>query len=162
MNTTEYNTCVDAYADALFRFVFKNVRHQAIAEDAVQSAFEVLWQKRKDVSSEQAKSFLFTVAYRKMIDEQRRQMRVTLKEDIPDHWHTTSGHVQTDLKQHLHRAIEKLPDVQKQLILLRDYEGYSYQEIAGITGLNEGQVKINLYRARTFLKQALISVETSI
>jgi RNA polymerase sigma-70 factor (ECF subfamily) len=55
-----------------------------------------------------------------------------------------------------------LPDLQKQLVLLKDYEGYSYEEMAGITGLNEGQVKITLYRARTSLKNALISIENTI
>jgi RNA polymerase sigma-70 factor (ECF subfamily) len=44
--------------------------------------------------------------------------------------------------------------------MLRDYEGYSYQEIATITGLSESQVKVYIYRARIFLREYLVSVET--
>jgi RNA polymerase sigma-70 factor (ECF subfamily) len=59
----------------------------------------------------------------------------------------------SDLKEVLHNAIGQLNDVQRSVVLLRDYEGYSYQEIADITGLNETQVKVYIFRARQFLKQ---------
>jgi RNA polymerase sigma-70 factor (ECF subfamily) len=97
-----------------------------------------------------------------MIDEIRKQKRILYKDEINE---TIGGYSETkqiDLKKSLENALHKLPDIQKQLILLKDYEGYSYEEMASITGLNEGQVKINLYRARTFLKQELISVDTHI
>jgi RNA polymerase sigma-70 factor (ECF subfamily) len=42
---------------------------------------------------------------------------------------------------------------------LRDYEGYSYEEIGEITGLNESQVKVYIYRARLALKQYIGSLE---
>jgi RNA polymerase sigma-70 factor (ECF subfamily) len=44
--------------------------------------------------------------------------------------------------------------------MLRDYEGYSYKEISGMTGLSESQVKVYIYRARVFLKDFVGSVET--
>jgi RNA polymerase sigma-70 factor (ECF subfamily) len=43
--------------------------------------------------------------------------------------------------------------------LLRDYEGYSYDEIGEITGLNESQVKVYIYRARISLKNYLVKME---
>ena len=49
-------------------------------------------------------------------------------------------------------ALEKLPPVQKKVILMRDYEPYSYVEIAWITGLNDSQVKVYIFRARAFMK----------
>jgi RNA polymerase sigma-70 factor (ECF subfamily) len=44
--------------------------------------------------------------------------------------------------------------------MLRDYEGYSYKEIGEITGLNEAQVKINIYMGRVALKNFIGKIET--
>jgi RNA polymerase sigma-70 factor (ECF subfamily) len=52
-----------------------------------------------------------------------------------------------------------LPPDQQSALLLRDYEGYSYKEISEITGLNEAQVKVYIYRARVFLKNYLVKIE---
>jgi len=52
----------------------------------------------------------------------------------------------------LNRAIENLPEDQRSVLLLRDYEGYSYKEIADITNLTETKVKVYIYRARVYLK----------
>ena len=66
----------------------------------------------------------------------------------------------TDLNEILHAALERLPEHQRSVILLRDYEGYSYQEIAEITGMSEAQVKINIYRGRIALKNYIGKIET--
>jgi RNA polymerase sigma-70 factor (ECF subfamily) len=60
----------------------------------------------------------------------------------------------------LTEALGKLPNIQRSVILLRDYEGYSYEEIGEITGLNESQVKVYIYRARVFLKEYIGSLDT--
>ena len=65
----------------------------------------------------------------------------------------------SDLNDILHEAINKLPASQQSVIMLRDYEGYSYEEIAEITGLNESQVKVYIYRGRIFLKNYIGSLE---
>ena len=66
------------------------------------------------------------------------------------------------LKDILNDAIKKLPDVQRSVILLRDYEGYSYEEIGKMTDLSESQVKVYIYRARVFLKEYIGSLENVI
>ncbi len=65
----------------------------------------------------------------------------------------------SDLKEILDEAVEKLPDIQRSVLLLRDYEGYSYEEIGQITGLNESQVKVYIYRARIFMKDYFVSMD---
>jgi len=67
-----------------------------------------------------------------------------------------------DLNMILHAALERLPENQRSVILLRDYEGYSYQEIGEITGMTEAQVKINIYRGRLALKNYIGKIETVI
>jgi RNA polymerase sigma-70 factor (ECF subfamily) len=61
-----------------------------------------------------------------------------------------------DLNEVLHRALEKLPAVQRSVILLRDYEGYNYKEIGEITGLSEAQVKTYIFRGRVALRNYLV------
>ncbi|NJM16278.1 MAG: hypothetical protein HC896_13690 [Bacteroidales bacterium] len=55
-----------------------------------------------------------------------------------------------------------MPEVQRTLILLRDYEGYSYNEIASITGLTEAQVKVYIFRGRVALKSFIGNIQTVI
>jgi RNA polymerase sigma-70 factor (ECF subfamily) len=69
---------------------------------------------------------------------------------------------QPDLKSILNSAIQKLPEIQRSVIMLRDYEGYDYAEIGNITGLNESQVKVYIFRARQTLKNYLVSIENII
>lgn len=155
MEAKEYNICVQEWADALFRFACKCTGQASDAHDVVQGSFEVLWQKRKDVSVEKAKAFLFQVAYRQSIDNYRKKAKVVYAQG-PEN---SSSTFNPDLKKVLERALARLDEQSRALVLLKDYEGYSYDEIADITDLSESQVKVYLHRARKTLKEYLVSVE---
>jgi len=161
MTVEEYNSSVDSYSDGLFRFILKNTKDRDMAMDIVQESFEKLWKRVSVVSYEKVKSYLFTTAYHTMIDFIRKDKNVEDIEKInPDKY----SHMQqyTDLQKILHEAVEKLPEIQRSVILLRDYEGYSYREIGEITGLSEAQVKVYIYRGRVFLKSYIVSIENVI
>jgi RNA polymerase sigma-70 factor (ECF subfamily) len=66
---------------------------------------------------------------------------------------------QPDVSRILDEALSRLNPTQKSLVLLKDYEGYSYQEIGEITGLNPTQVKVYLHRARMTLRSYLVKPE---
>jgi RNA polymerase sigma-70 factor (ECF subfamily) len=138
----------------VYRFIVKNIRHTEDAQDIVQSAFEKLWVNRAQVLPEKAKSYLFTVAYHQMIDHIRKSNKMPLAEEtfVP---HEPINQAQAELKQLLMRAVNQLNPTQKSLVLLKDYEGYSYQEIAEIMNLSDSQVKVYLHRARLILKNKL-------
>ena len=158
MTEKEYNDCVSQYADNVYRFIVKNLRHEEDARDIVQSAFEKLWRNREQVLSEKAKSYLFTVAYNQMIDHIRKVKRIHLQESFEEDNQVT--HQQNhQLKKTLMEALNRLNETQKSLVMLKDYEGYSYEEIGEIMGLNESQVKVYLHRARLSLRNYLVSVE---
>jgi len=151
MNRSEYNRCVDEVSDGLYRFLLKNMKESEVAKDLVQESFMRLWEKHKEVNAGKGKSWLFTTAYRLMIDHFRKNNRVEAFETKRH----SAGNVEnaySDLKEVLNKAVDKLPEIQRSVILLRDYEGYSYHEIGEITGLNESQVKVYIFRARVFLK----------
>ena len=153
MTESEYNQCVNLYADNVYRFILKSLGHSADAEDVVQVAFEKMWMNRVQVDFSRCKSYLFTVAYHQMIDHIRKSKRISLKEEFRDDAKISNSNYQNDTKRLLNEALNKLNDVQKSLVLLKDYEGHSYQEIGEITGLNESQVKVYLHRARLILRE---------
>jgi RNA polymerase sigma factor (sigma-70 family) len=161
MSIEEYNYCVDNYADGLYRFLYKNIRKREQAEDLVQDTFERLWVKAEEVNFEKAKSYLFTTAYHAMIDQVRKEKFTGNFTEV--NFNALSHHEQySDVQEILHQALDKLPEIQRSVVLLRDYEGYSYEEIGEITNLNEAQVKVYIYRARLFLKNYMGSLETVI
>jgi RNA polymerase sigma-70 factor (ECF subfamily) len=151
MTEFEYNECVNNHADGLFRFIVKNLRHEEDARDIVQTSFEKLWRNRDQVETAKSKAYLFTVGYNQMIDHIRKNKRVQLKEEFEEQ--TGIQYQQhTGLKKTLMEALNRLNETQKSLVMLKDYEGYSYEEIGEITNLNESQVKVYIFRARTFLR----------
>lgn len=158
MTAEEYNRCVDMYADNLYRFILKNVKDKEKAQDIVQDTYEKLWLKVSETESKNAKSYMFTTAYRTMIDYLRKDKRQGSMDEVP--MIAVSHNKQySDLKEILNEALNKLPEIQKSVVLLRDYEGYAYDEIGEITGLTESQVKVYIFRARTFLKNYIGSIE---
>jgi RNA polymerase sigma factor (sigma-70 family) len=161
MTEREYNECVTTYADNVYRFILKNLRHEEDARDVVQTAFEKMWRNREDVDASKSKSYLFTVAYHQMIDHIRKVKRIQLKEEFNDTTKVQDKPMH-NLKKVLEKALDRLSETQRSLVLLKDYEGYSYEEIGKITGLNESQVKVYLHRARTQLKNYLVRLENVI
>ena len=159
MTVDEFNQCVDLYADNLYRFILKNVKDKDKAHDVVQDTYEKLWMKISEVPSTNAKSYMFTTAYRTMIDLFRREKKQTNMDesDMEDlKFHTKQY---SDLKTILNEAVNKLPDIQRMVVMMRDYEGYSYKEIGEMTHLTEAQVKVYIFRARVFLKNYIGNIE---
>ncbi len=161
MTVREYNTAVDEFADAVYRFIRGNLRDDDRANDIVQDAYEKLWMNVTEIEYRVVKSWLFSTAYHNMIDILRKEKRIVSIEDS----HTEeAGHYSqySDLSEILNQALERLPEQQKSTVMLRDYEGYSYREIGEITGLSEAQVKINIFRGRMALKNYIGQIETLI
>ena len=161
MTEKEYNECVALYADNVFRFIVKNLRHEEDARDVVQTAFEKLWMNRASVDNAKSKSYLFTVAYNQMIDHLRKVKRIYLKDEFNENAKVTHRHI-NNTKAILEEALSKLSETQRSLVVLKDYEGYNYEEIGQITGLSASQVKVYLHRARLQLKEYIVKIENVI
>ena len=159
MTVADYNRSVDQFSDPVFRFVLKNIQDKEKARDVVQDTFEKLWVNHDRVDGEKVKSWIFTTAYRTMIDQIRKDKKQGDFENV-DQGKYAHDEQYSDLKEILNEAITRLPADQKSVLMLRDYEGYSYKEIAEICNLSEPQVKVYIYRARVFLKNYIGSIET--
>lgn len=158
MTAKEYNSAVDEYADNIYRFVLKHIKNVDAAKDVVQETFAKVWIKHGDIEAAKVRSYLFTTAHHTLIDVLRKEKYQTDVEVIDRHMNEAPVS-NMDLQKTLHDALDQLPEIQRTVILLRDYEGYDYSEIGEITNLTESQVKVYIFRARTKLKQILISVE---
>lgn len=159
MTEREYNQCVNLYADNVYRFILKNLRHEEDSRDVVQTAFEKMWVNRAEIDNAKCKSYLFTVAYHQMIDHIRKVKRIVLKDEFKEDARISTERPVSNTKKILEEALSRLSEMQRSLVLLKDYEGYSYEEIGKITGLNASQVKVYLHRARLQLKNFLVSPE---
>ena len=107
------------------------------------------------------KLIFFSTAYHTMIDLIRKEKRMKDFSQLKAESVSNSKHY-SDLQEILHEALLRLPEVQRMVILLRDYEGYAYAEIGEITGLSESQVKVYIYRGRVFLKHYIGNLQAVI
>lgn len=158
MNRNQYNESIELYADNIYRFIVKHTQNKMLAEDIMQDTFTKVWEKHETVSVEKVKSYLFTTAYHQLIDTLKKEKRST-DIDTQDLKHEEGLSHLFDVQKTLNEAVNKLPEIQKTVVLLRDYEGYNYNEIAEITSLSESQVKVYIFRARQALKNYLKSAE---
>ena len=161
MTVKEYNKAVEEFADPVYRFIRADLKDDERANDIVQDSFEKLWRHVSEIDFKVVKSWLFSTAYHAMIDIIRKEKKMTLVEEYQESVLLNDSQY-SDLNEILHSALERLPELQRSSVLLRDYEGYSYQEIGNITGQTEAQVKINIYRGRIALKTFIGKIETVI
>ena len=156
MTPQEYNKAVEEYSDRIYRFVLKSMGDQDKARDVVQDCYEKLWIGVEEIDYVKAKAWLFTTAHNSMIDILRKGKRLVSVDSPPELMHEQTY---SDLNEILHQCLGRLDESWRSVILLRDYEGYSYSEIGEITGQSESQVKINIYRARMALRKMIGKME---
>lgn len=145
---------VKEHANALYGFGLKFLRDSENAQDIVQDVFEKLWVNRDAVEFEKAKSWMFTTAYHAILNFIKRRKRMDYDSDkLPEKG--ANEKLSFVLNEVVERAISILPPLQKSIILLRDLEGYSYQEIGEILEISDSQVKVYLFRARNKIKKQL-------
>ncbi len=155
MNRQDYNICVEKISDSLFRFSVNFLKDKEAAKDIVQDVLEKLWINRDKIEKEKAKAWLFTCAHNAMINyiHKRARMSSMSNEKLPERYEQANFHFES--KQVIDHIVGILPPIQKSIILLRDLEGYAYEEIGEILDLSPSQVKVYLFRARLKLKKQL-------
>lgn len=137
----------------LFGFVFKSLGDEEDANDIVQDAFMKLWQHHEKVEPEKAKSWLFTTAYNALINFAKKRGRTARMAEGFEIGYESKNRF--ELQEIIDNALKTLPQQQKDILLLRDLEGYNYQEIGEILNLTESQVKVYLFRARKKMKEQI-------
>ncbi len=152
MNSKDYNHSVALYSGRLLRFVRKLLKDDDSAADVSQNCFMRLWENLDKVEVDKAKSWLFTVAYRESLQLIAKKKQKT---DLSALDSLSYESPMPDLKDVIERCLVQLPEIQRSVLMLRDYEGYDYIEIGKILELKESQVKVYLFRARQKMKEQI-------
>lgn len=167
-----YNELVKRYKDPLMNFIYKFVGSRDIAEDILQETFFRLYRK-KDYYTTVAKfsTWIYTIAANLAKTELRRRNRRSIfsihgtssKDDeeiseyeIPDERYRPDFRTDSNLKYEIiQKSLMKVKPIYRELIILRDIQELSYEEIAEITGLKIGTVKSRINRGRARLQELL-------
>lgn len=142
------------YSDDIFRYAFSILRNYEAARDALQEVFKRYVESENNYREEcNHKTWLFTITRNYSYDKlkEKRNSNIPL-EDLSG---LSYSHADLDDLISLREALLQLSEEQNELIYLRDYEGYTYQEIAAFTEQSVDNVKIKLFRAKKKLKELL-------
>ena len=163
-----YGKIVNRYRGRLYNFIFRFVGERETAEDIVQETFLRAFRKRKEYRAiANFSTWLFTIAGNLAKSELRRRKRWRLFSlhkddendtgmDLPDESFRPDTVTESSIADvQIQQAILSLPEKYRQVVLLRDVEGLSYQEISEISKCPVGTVKSRVNRARLKLQQKL-------
>ena len=152
----------------LYRLAVRITLNPEDAEDTVQETMMKVWNKRQQWEQiESMEAFCMTICRNIALDKTHRmtgseQSLDADEHDTPDtnyHANPEQQTIEQDRIRLVRTIIDSLPEKQRSVIQLRDFEGKSYKEIAAIMDISEEQVKINIYRARQAVKQRFIETE---
>lgn len=152
--------------DKLFRLALCITRNREEAEDIVQDTMLRVWNRREEWNVwETVEGFCLTICRNLAIDRSQkmdaRHVELTPEvTELPDMAAPDKLMERDERLGLLHRLIAELPEKQRTILQLRDVEGKSYKEIAGILQLTEEVVKVNLFRARQRIKLKYNEIDT--
>jgi RNA polymerase sigma-70 factor (ECF subfamily) len=153
LNRREYNIAVEKHASNLYGYVFSFLRNSEDSQDIVQDVFEKLWKNKKKVEVEKCKAWMFRTGHNTLINFAKRKQRTVYNTDLIPEQINVDNRFET--QEIIDLALSLLPPLQKSIVLLRDLEGYTYEEISETLEISDSQVKVYLYRARKKIKKQL-------
>lgn len=155
---------------ALYRHVLRIVGGSADAEDVVQDALISAWRSMGSFSGDSFRAWVFRIATNRAIDvirarRRRGELPLDPPEDAEVEWlePAAPGPELAELAGRrealalVEEALGELPAEQRAALLLRDVEGFSYDEIATIAAVELGTVKSRIHRARVAVRNALVA-----
>jgi RNA polymerase sigma-70 factor (ECF subfamily) len=136
----------------VYRYCAKILGDSSLAKDATQETFIKVYENRKNYTGNNFAAWLYTIAKNTCLNYQRNR-----KDFVEYVEGTRPNYINEDvfLKEYIDNMIEKLPETYREVIILREYEEFSYEEIAQILDLDINLIKIRVHRARKILKKLL-------
>ena len=165
MSLEAFKTRVLPAKDKLYRFALKMLGDADEARDVVQEVFIKVWNKRDEMHElENMEAWCMRVTRNLSLDKLKSKKR-KLTDSLDQTMEISMGESSTpyndaemsDAMKKVGQYIAALPEKQKQIIQLRDVEGYSYNEICDILEIDLNQVKVNLFRARQAVRNNLLN-----
>ena len=168
MKKISFRTDVLPLKNELYRLALRITLNPADAEDVVQETMMKVWNRRQQWEQiESMEAFCLTICRNLSLDKTRKmshqdQSLDSGEHDAPDYSYAANPEEQAigqDRVRLVRQLINSLPEKQRTVMQLRDFEGKSYKEIAAILNISEEQVKVNIFRARQTVKQKYIEAE---
>ena len=157
MENINFRTTVLPLSDRLYRLALRITMNKAEAEDVVQDTLLKVWECREDWNRiNNLEAFAIATCRNRALDVVKRAGRDTENLDEMVHFSNQTPHEQLEAREEIslvRQLMDSLPEVQRTIMLLRDIEGKTYQEIAQTLDISETQVKVYLHRARTKIKE---------
>lgn len=164
MENISFRTTVLPLSDKLFRLALRITMNKAEAEDVVQDTLLKVWEHREEWEQiNNLEAFAIATCRNRALDVMKRAGRNTEKLDEMAHFSSQTPQEQLEADERIslvNRLMDDLPEVQRTIMLLRDIEGKTYQEIAQTLDISETQVKVYLHRARTKIKERIWTINT--
>jgi len=164
MSLEAFKTRVLPAKDKMYRFAQRLLKDDEEAKDIVQEAMIRVWNKRDEMHT-----YLNMEAWCMRIVRNLSLDRIKSKQYNSDRLDNTynlsapgkNPEQKTEIDntmENIHNFIASLPDKQRQIMQLRDIEGFSYKEIGDILNLDANNVKVNLFRARKSVRENLLNI----
>ena len=153
-----YTSIVRENQVGLLRYALNFLGSSEDARDVVQDVFEKLWIHAEKIEVEKAKGWLYTCTHHSMLNFIKRRNRLSYMQSIQLESGSCEDRYSFESNEIIEKTVSMLPPLQKSILLLRDLEGYSYEEIGSILDLNPSQVKVYLFRARMKVKNQLKTI----
>ncbi len=154
MVASEFKTKVLPVSKKVLFFAIHFLKDEDSARDVVQDVFLKLWQKKDELDQiENMEAFAMRMTRNRCIDIKRASKTVPIDGEIDRMMKqvTTDVHSQVELSEaakQVKHLISQLPEVQRNIMQMRDLEQLEYEEIAELTGLQVNAIRVNLSRAR--------------
>jgi len=153
----------DRYRDPIFRFAYRLLGSVEVAEDVTHDCFLSLIRKPGNFRPELAslKTYLYAAARNLALKHFRDQGRETGLDEVSEEPKESSRRgplrkvLDEELATQVREAILSLPPLQREAVILFEYEGLSLNEVAAVAGTDAGAIKARLYRAREGLRRML-------
>lgn len=163
MDTETFKKVFLPYHQKLYRVAYRIVQNTANAEDIVQDTYIKLWNKRDEMNGiDNPEAFAVIILRNTCLDYLRKtknDYHTSYEADIPESVSLPAQIELQDDAKYVKHLINKLPDQQRQVIMLKHWDGYSDEEIEGMTGLSPGNVRTILSRARKTIKEQYCKIE---
>ncbi|WP_308599972.1 RNA polymerase sigma factor [uncultured Dysgonomonas sp.] len=151
------------YHQKLYRIAYRIVQDTANAEDIVQETFIKLWNKKDELEQiENTEGFAIIIVRNTCLDYLRKAKNdhhTSYDTEIPE---TSSLSKQLEIQDdaaYVKDLINKLPDQQRQVIMMKHWDGYTDEEIENITGISPGNIRVILSRARKTIREQYSKIE---
>jgi RNA polymerase sigma factor (sigma-70 family) len=145
--------------DLVFRFVRRRTRSHAEAEDITQEVFAdaaAALARGAALSERQTLAWLYTVAKRRLVDEARRSARRPSQIDAPlELAPTPESEYGADVGEEITRALLDLPEPQREVVLMKLFDGLSFAEIGKRFGISEAAAKMRCVRGLEAVRSSL-------